>query len=169
MNYNKELFKEVFTALYQHLVEYCVLPSEMTDIQKQLAQGYCQNALIFCYNTKNESEKNPIKKIVSTGLLVNYLWNEFEGDEIDKYMQISAITDNYEISAEEIMVEIHLKDQPDKIEEYYRLIDEITDFTEYLTHQKSITIGEDGVLKDTLTVYYAVFLFCTVMDVWMDI
>lgn len=169
MNYNKELFKEVFTALYQHFDEYSVHPSKITGIHKQLAQEYSQNALIFCYNTKNEYEKNPIKKIVSTGLLVNYLWNEFEGDEIDKYMQISAITDNYEISAEEIMTEIHLKDKPDKIQEFCKLIDEITNFIEFLTHQKGLVIGEDGVLKDTLTVYYAVFLFCTVMDVWMDI
>ena len=169
MNYNKELFKEVFTALYQHFDEYSVHPSEITDIHKQLAQEYCQNALIYCYNTKNESEKNPIRNIIATGLLVNYLWNEFAGDDIDKYMQISAITDNYEISAEEIMTEIHLKDKPDKIQEFYKLIDEITNFIEFLTHQKGITIGDDGVLKDTLTVYYAVFLFCTVMDVWMDI
>ena len=169
MNYNKELFKDVFTALYQHFDEYSVHPSNITDIHEMLAQEYCQNALIYCYNTKNESEKNPIKNIIATGLLVNYLWNEFEGDEIDKYMQISAITDCYEISAEEIMVEIHLKDQPDKIEEYYKLIDEITDFTEYLTHQKSIIISDDCELKTTLTVFFAIFIFCSVMDVLMDI
>lgn len=164
MNYNKELFKDIFTSLYQHFDEYSVHPSKITDIHKQLAQEYSQNALIFCYNTKNESEKNPIKKIVSTGLLVNYLWNEFEGDEIDKYMQISAITDNYEISAEEIMTEIHLKDKPDKIQEFYKLIDEITNFIEFLTHQKGLVIGEDGILKTTLTVYCALFLFCCVLS-----
>ena len=164
MNYNKELFKDIFTSLYQHFDEYSVHPSEITDIHEMLAQEYSQNALIYCYNTKNESEKNPIKKIVSTGLLVNYLWNEFEGDEIDKYMQISAITDNYEISAEEIMVEIHLKDQPEKIQMFYKLIDEISNFIEFLTHLKGIVIGEDGILKDTLTVYYAIFLFCCVLN-----
>lgn len=164
MNYNKELFKEFFTALYQHFVEYCVRPSEITDIHEMLANEYSQNALIYCYNTKNEYEKSPIKKIVSTGLLVNYLWNEFEGDEIDKYMQISAITDNYEISAEEIMTEIHLKDKPDKIQEFYKLIDEITNFIEFLTHQKGLVIGEDGILKTTLTVYCALFLFCCVLS-----
>ena len=84
-------------------------------------------------------------------------------------MQISAITDNYEISTETIMVDMHLKNNPEKTQEFYKLLDDITDFTEFLTHQKGITIGDDGVLKDTLTVYYAVFLFCTVMDVWMDI
>ena len=79
-------------------------------------------------------------------------------------MQISDITDNYEISAEEIMTEIHLKDKPDKIQEFYKLIDEITDFTEFLTHQKGLVIGEYGVLKDTLTVYCALFLFCCVLS-----
>lgn len=169
MNYNKGLFKKIFTDLYQHFDEYSVHPSHITDIHKMLAKEYCQNALIYCYNTLNESEKSPLKNIVSTGLTVNYLWIKYSGDEIDKYMQISAITDNYEISTETIMVDMHLKDHPEKIQEYYKLIDEITDFTEFLTHQKGITIGEDGILKDTLTVYYAVFLFCTVMDVWMDI
>ncbi len=165
MNYNKELFKEVFTALYQHFDEYSVHPSEITDIHKQLAQEYCQNALIYCYNTNNEAEKNPIRKIVETGLLVNYLWNEFAGDDIDKYMQISAITDCYEISAEEIMVEIHLKDQSEKIQEYYKLIDEITDFTEFLTHQKGIFISENEIiLKQTLTFYFSIFLFCCVLS-----
>ena len=72
MNYNKELFKDVFTALYQHFDEYSVHPSNITDIHEMLAQEYCQNALIYCYNTKNESEKNPIKNIIATGLLVNY-------------------------------------------------------------------------------------------------
>ncbi len=169
MNYDKELFRDIFTALYQHFDEYSVHPSNITDIHKQLAQEYCQNALIYCYNTKNEYEKSPIKKIVGTGLLVNYLWNEFKGDEIDKYMQISAIIENYEISAEEIMVEVYLKDQPDKIEEYYKLIDEITDFTEYLTHQKGITIGENGKLIDNLSMYFTIFQFCSVLNVWKDV
>ena len=164
MNYDKELFKDIFTALYQHFDEYSVYPSEITDIHKQLAQEYCQNALIYCYNTKNESEKSPIKKIVGTGLLVNFLFSHYDGDEIDKYMQISAITDNYEISAEEIMVEIYLKDQPDKIEEFYKLIDEITDFSEFLTHQKGIFISENEIkLKQTLTFYFSIFLFCCVL------
>ena len=48
-------------------------------------------------------------------------------------------------------------------------IDEITDFTEYLTHQKSIIISDDCELKTTLTVFFAIFIFCSVMDVLMDI
>ena len=168
MNYDKELFRDIFTALYQHFDEYSVHPSEITDIHKQLAQEYCQNALIYCYNTKNECEKSPIRNIVSTGLLINFLWNDkFAGDEIDKYMQISAITDCYEISAEEIMVEIHLKDQPEKMQEYYKLIDEITDFAEFLTHQKNIQNLEDEKLITTLTMLYAIFLFCCVIDIYM--
>ena len=170
MNYDKELFRDIFMALYQHFDEYSVLPSEITDIHEMLAQEYSQNALIYSYNTKNESEKNPIKNIVSTGLLVSYLLTYYDGDEIDKYMQISAITENYEISAEEIMVEIYLKDHPKKIQEFYKLIDEITDFSEYLTHQKGIFIEENKIiLKSTLTFYFSIFIFCSVIDVWMDI
>lgn len=101
-------------------------------------------------------------------ILVNFMWKDISGDETDKYLQISQITDEYEINTEEILLKIYLKDNPEKIEEYYKLIDEMIDFTDYLTHQKGIVLGEDGILKETLTVYYSIFLFCCVMDVWMD-
>lgn len=169
MNYNKDLFKKFFTEFYQHFEEYDVYPSHITSMHERLAEEYCQSALLYSYNTINETEKNPIKSIISTGLLVNFMWKDISGDETDKYLQISQITDEYEINTEEILLKIYLKDNPEKIEEYYKLIDEMIDFTDYLTHQKGIVLGEDGILKETLTVYYSIFLFCCVMDVWMDI
>ena len=166
MNYNKDLFKKFFTEFYQHFEEYDVYPSHITSMHERLAEEYCQSALLYSYNTINETEKNPIKSIISTGLLVNFMWKDISGDETDKYLQISQITDEYEINTEEILLKIYLKDNPEKIEEYYKLIDEMIDFTDYLTHQKGIVLGEDGIkLKQTLTFYFSIFLFCCVMDI----
>jgi hypothetical protein len=113
-------------------------------------------------------KKNPLLDIIATGLYVNYMWNEIEGDEVTKFTQIYPIIEDYEVKANEIIKKVLLKDNPEKIEKYLDLTHSILISTFNFVSKNKIILGDAGILKDSLTVFYAVFLYTCCMDGWMD-
>lgn len=168
MNINEELFYELSNHLTETLKSYNPHPSEPTSTHELLATEYCQTALMYCYNEIDVFKKNPLLDIIATGLYVNYMWNEIEGDEVNKFTEIYPIIENYEVKADEIIKKALLKENPEKIEKYIDLTHSILISTFNFVSENKIVLGDNGILKDSLTVFYAVFLYTCCMDGWMD-
>ena len=169
MNVNEELFYELSTHLSETLKSHNPHPSKPTSTHELLATEYCQTALLYCYNETDTFKKNPLIDIISTGLYVNYLWTEIEGDEVNKFTEIYPIIENYEVKADEIIKKALLKDNPDKIEKYIDLTHSILISTFNFVSENRIVLGDNGILKDSLTVFYELFIFTSCcMDGWMD-
>ena len=168
MNVNEELFYELTSYLSETLKNLNPHASEYTSTHELLATEYCQTALLYCYNEIDVFKKNPLLDIIATGLYVNYLWNEIEGDEVNKFTQIYPIIESYEVKADEIIKKALLKENPEKIEKYIDLTHSILISTFNFVSENKIVLGDNGILKDSLTVFYAVFLYTCCMDGWMD-
>ena len=168
MNVNEELFYELSTHLSETLKSHNPHQSEYTSTHELLATEYCQTALLYCYNEIDVFKKNPLLDIIATGLYVNYLWNGIEGDEVNKFTHIYPIIESYEVKADEIIKKALLKDNPDKIEKYLDLTHSILISTFNFVSKNKIILGDSGILKDNLTVLYAVFLYTCSMDGWLD-
>lgn len=168
MNVDEELFYELSNHLTETLKDYNPHPSEPTSTHELLATEYCQTALLYCYNEIDVFKKNPLLDIIATGLYVNYLWNEIEGDEVNKFTEIYPIIENYEVKSNEIIKKALLKDNPDKIEKYIDLTHSILISTFNFVSENKIVLSDNGTLKNNLSVFYAVFLYCCSMDGWLD-
>lgn len=168
MNVDEELFYELSNHLTETLKDYNSHPSKPTSTHELLATEYCQTALLYCYNEIDVFKKNPLLDIIATGLYVNYLWNEIEGDEVKKFTHIYPIIENYEVKSNEIIKKALLKENSEKFEKYLDLTHSILISTFNFVSENQITLGDNGILINNLTVYYAVFLYTCCMDGWMD-
>lgn len=162
MNYDKELFNEIFECVGSVLTDTTDLPTIHDDFYKSIAMDFCPQLLIEVYNATKENFKEPKRSLelaFAAGCFCRMVYDISKLDESEKYMNISSTLSNAVFSIDGMLVGLLLNSDAAKAKETFRIAQSLAvEDCLYLTHQKSIKLGDDGILKETMTVLYAVFL-----------
>ena len=80
-------------------------------------------------------------------------------DEGEKYLNIISTLSSATLSIDGVLVGLLLNSDAIKAKETFKIAQSLAvEDCLNLTHQKEILLGENGVLKDTMTILYAIFL-----------
>lgn len=161
MNYDKKLFDEIIECVCSVLTDTTDLPAIHDDFYKSIAMNYCPELLIKIYNATKEDFKEPKRmlELAFTAGCFCRIVNEMSNDEENNYINITSILSDTVLSIDGVLVGLLLNSDAVKAKETFRIAQKLAvDECLYLTHQKSIKLGDDGILKETMTVLYAVFL-----------
>lgn len=162
MNYNKELFNEIVECVGSVLTDTTDQLAIHDDFYKSIAMTYCPQLLIETYNaTKQEfkESKKMLKLAFAAGCFCRMVCDISKLDESEKYINITSTLSSAVLSIDGVLVGLLLNSEAVKAKETFRIAQSLAvEDCLYLTHQKSIKLGDDGILKETMTVLYAVFL-----------
>lgn len=162
MNYNKELFDEIVQSVSSVLTDTTDLPTIHNDFYKSIAMEYCSELIIKIYNTTKQDFKEPKRMLelaFAAGCFCRMVKDVSKLEESEKYINITSALDNAVLTIDGMLVGLLLNSDAAKAKETFRIAQSLAvEDCLYLTHQKSIILGDDGVLKDTTTILYAMFL-----------
>ena len=160
MNYNEELFDEIIECIGSVLTDTTDLPIIRDDFYQSIAMDYCSELLIEVYNATKEDFKEPKRMLelaFAAGCFCRMVNDVSKLEESEKYINITSALNNAVLTIDGMLVGLLLNS--DAAKETFRIAQSLAvEDCLYLTHQKSIILGDDGVLKDTTTILYAMFL-----------
>lgn len=162
MNINARLFNEIIEKVGSVLTDTTDLLDITKGFYRSLAMNYCPDLLVKTYNATKEEFKTPEKILelsFAAGYFVKFLNTMSSGEEGLKYANISSLLSNCTLTVDSMMVGMLLNGYATKAREDFKIIRSLAvEECLNLTHQKSLTIGDEGILKDMMTVLYAIFL-----------
>ena len=162
MNYNKKLFDEIIECISAVLTDTTDLPIIRDDFYQSIAMDYCSELLVKTYNATKQEFKEPKKMLelaFAAGCFCRMVNDISKLDESEKYLNIISTLDNAVLSIDGVLVGLLLNSNAVKSKETFKIAQSLAvDECLNLTYQKSIILGDDGILKDTMTVLYAMFL-----------
>ena len=162
MNYNEELFDEIIECIGSVLTDTTDLPIIRDDFYQSIAMDYCSELLIEVYNATKEDFKEPKRMLelaFAAGCFCRMVNDVSKLEESEKYINITSALNNAVLTIDGMLVGLLLNSDAAKAKETFRIAQSLAvEDCLYLTHQKSIILGDDGVLKDTTTILYAMFL-----------
>lgn len=162
MNYNEELFDEIIECIGSVLSDTTDLPTIHDNFYQSLAMNYCPELLIKLYNATKEDFKEPKRMLelsFAAGCFCRMVYEISKLDESEKYLNITSALSNAVFSIDGMLVGLLLNSEAVKAKEQFKIAQTLAvDDCLNLTYQKSILLGDDGKLKDNMTVLYSMFL-----------
>lgn len=162
MNYNKELFDEIIECVGSVLTDTTDLPTIHDDFYKSIAMNYCPELLIKLYNATKEEFKEPKRMLelsFAAGCFCRMVCDISKLEESEKYINITSTLSSATLSVDGVLVGLLLNSEAVKAKEKFRIAQSlVVEDCLNLTYQKSIVLGDSGILKDNMTVLYAMFL-----------
>lgn len=162
MNYNKELFDEIIECVGSVLTDTTDLPTIHDDFYKSIAMVCCPELLIKIYNATKEDFKEPKRMLelsFAAGCFCRMVNDISKLEESEKYINITSTLSTATLSVDGVLVGLLLNSEAVKAKEEFKIAQSLAvEDCLNLTHQKEILLGDDGKLKDNMTVLYAMFL-----------
>lgn len=162
MNINKELFENSQTGLFETIDTARPLCDTQRKEVEYYTVEYCTKAIIDFYKAKENSEKTPQKlmtAIFNAGIFTRFLFDNFADNTEERNKEIITFLSGFGLWEQTYgWMENRLADI-EECEKYNNYLELTVSDMCYLTYQKSIVIGDNGNLKDMLTVLYSIFIF----------
>ena len=162
MNYNQKLFDEIIENVSSVLTDTTDLPIIRYDFYRSLAMNYCPDLIIKIYNATKQDFKEPKRMLelaFAAGCFCRMVNDVLSLDEGKKYLNIISTLSSATLSIDGVLVGLLLNSEAVKVKEKFKIAQSLAvEDCLNLTHQKEILLGENGILKENMTVLYAVFL-----------
>ena len=162
MNYNHKLFDEIIENVSSVLTDTTDLPIIRYDFYRSLAMNYCPELLIKIYNATKQEFKEPKKMLelaFAAGYFCRMVCEISKLEESEKYINITTALSNAVLTIDGMLVGLLLNSEAVKAKEKFRIAQSLAvEDCLNLTYQKLVLLGDDGKLKDNMTILYAMFL-----------